>query len=59
MAILNNSFELINKVSKMKDQPGPFVLLSLWEGHCVSVPQGCSHSLIVFLPTAFVARKVK
>lgn len=59
MAILNNSFELINKVSKMKDQSGPFVLLSLWEGHCVSVPQGCSHSLILFLSSAFVARKVK
>lgn len=34
MAILNYLFLLINKVSKTKDQPGPFVLLRLQEGRC-------------------------
>lgn len=56
MAILNYPFLLISKVSKTKDQPGPFVLPSLQEGCCST---RLSHGLIIFLSAAFVRRKVK
>lgn len=54
MAILNNLILLINKVSKTKDQSGPFVFMSLLAGCCDSVLLGSSHNLIIPLSTAFV-----